>query len=133
MQTERLAVLALASQVASGPPIQAGADPIRGTPWTAQAQPLEVKASRGHADAASITQMFALSPGLVPMTTENKSSGSREVLGAAFPGLLFCNAASEILQKYSSLRDSVCTTVLQARISDAAFAGMTVMLAAALI
>lgn len=132
MQTERLAVLALASQVASGPPVQAGADPVQGPAWTGQSQALEVNASLDHANATSSEQMLALSRGFVPTPEKPKSSGSRDVLGAALPGLLFCKAASDILHKYSSLRDGVFTTVLHARVSDAAFAGMTVMLAAAL-
>lgn len=131
MQTERLAVLALASQVAGGPPTQAWADPPQGGFWTSPAHTAEESGSGGLVGAAPIEKMLAVSPDLVTLTRVKPTDGN-EVLGAALPGLLLINGASEILRMYSYVRDSVFTTVLQARMSDAAFAGSIVMLTAAL-
>lgn len=131
LQTERLAVLALASQVAGGPPTQAWANPPQGGVWTTPKHTADEGGSDGLVDAPSIRKMLAVSPDLVSLT-EVKPAGGSDVLGAALPGLLLINGASEILRKYSSVRDSVFTTVLQARMSDAAFAGSIVMLTAAL-
>ena len=133
LQTERLAVLALASQVAGGPPAQAWAGLDERGVWTSSPTRFaDVSGSSGHVDASSVETMLAISPDLDNLTAAKTSTEGSDVLGAALPGLLVVNAASELLRKYSSVRDAVSNTVLQARISDAAIAGVVVMIATSL-
>eukprot|EP00892_Ulva_mutabilis_P007482 jgi/Ulvmu1/5105/UM021_0122.1 len=126
MQTERLAVLALASQVASAQSVQeVGSDRTFSDPWVPSTYGFH-SSSMTPASPMSIKKMLSVSPDLMSMT--NATDGNR-VLGAALPGLLAINATSQVLGKYCKLRDSLFTTTVQARASDAACAGIFCLLA----
>lgn len=129
MKTERLAVLALASQVAAGQPGQEAR--LVSAPMGYWNKPTHSVSdgSIGPASPASIEQMLSVSPNLVNMTNRAKSTDGNRVLGAALPGLLAINATSAVLNKYCKLRDSIFTTGAQARASDAACAGIIYVLA----
>lgn len=128
MQTERLAVFALASQVASGQAVRS--EPARRNSWDIIA--LGSTDNGGYASAASVEQVHTLSPDLVNIKTLTKSRDGNRVFGAALPGLLVVKASSEAVSKYAAMRDSVFRTALQARISDTVCAGILVLFASAM-
>lgn len=124
MQNERLAVLALASQVASGtqPPVWQG--PTLDGSWISPNT--SKRAAISHAIAPYPDESFAM-----PVNTgvAKLSRGRRDasVLGPALPGLLLVNCAAELHKRYAQARDSTFKNDLYVCASDAIVAGLLVL------